>query len=274
MGAFWGGMAALGIGVSDLFGRRIVLAASAVTAAFVLQVMGAVAALVLVLVVPSRFGWVALGWGAVSGLGMAAGLGCYYSGLHRSPSTIVSPIVATLSAVIPYVYAVFRGGEVTTVAVVGAGLAFVGLAIIGGGVIDPARLRDGVVWGTMSGLGYGFGISALVEVTAEAGVWPAVSQRLAAVLALGMAARLGGHLMVPPKGLRLHGLAGGVAAGVTSAFILLGFEVDAPAAVVTTSMFPIPVVAIGVLAYGDRLVPRQAVGITVALAGVAAVVSA
>ena len=272
MGAFWGGLAAIGIGVSDLFGRRIVIAASAVTAALVLQVMGVVAALALVPVVPSRFGWADGGWGAVSGLGLATGLGCYYGGLARSTSTIVSPIVATLSAVIPYVYAVARGGEVSALAVVGAAVSFVGLAVIAGGVIDPARLRAGMAWGTVSGLGYGFGIGALVEVSDAGGAWPAVFQRMAAVAALGIVARIGAHRLTPPPGLTWHGLAGGIAVGLTSVFILIGFEVDAPAAVVATSLFPIATVMVGVLAYGDRLVLRQAIGIAIALAGVVAVV--
>lgn len=272
MGAFWGGLAAVGIGVADLFGRRIVIATSAITAAFLLQVMGALASLALVVVVPSVFAWDDAGWGMLSGLGLATGLGCYYLGLSRSSSTIVSPIVATLSAVIPYTYAVIRGGEVSPLAAVGAALAFVGLAVIGSGAIDRERLRAGLWWGTISGLGYGFGISALVEVADDAGVWPAVWQRMAAVLALGLVARSGGHRLLPPRSLVGHWVAGGLFTGLVSVFILLGFAVDAPSTVVATSMFPVPAVMVGVGAFGDRISWRQTVGIALALVGVGAVV--
>ncbi|MEM8923815.1 MAG: DMT family transporter [Actinomycetota bacterium] len=274
IGAFWGTLAALGIGASDLFGRRIVQRVGPVTAAFVMQVVGAMVAAMAVTVVGGRPTLLDLLWGALSGLGMAIGLGCYFAGLAASSASVVSPIVATLLAVLPYGYALARGGEASGIAVAGAVVAFVGLALVAGGSTAADGIRAGVLWGLVSGTAYGIATGVLVEVTEAAGAWPAVSQRLAAVMALGASAAALRAPAVPPPGLRLNGLGAGVAAGLTSVFLLLGLEADAPPAVVTNSMFPVFTVAVGAAFYGDAVSRRQLVGIAVALIGIAFVVGA
>lgn len=274
MGAFWGSLAALGIGLSDLFGRRVVNVAGAITAALIMQAVAVVTALVSVPAFDSRWANDDMSWGALSGLGMAAGLACYFAGLSRSTSTVVAPTVATLSAVIPFAYAISRGDEVTSLAVVGAVVAFIGLGIIAAGTGDVSGLRVGLLWGVLSGCSYGFGISVLLEVSEEAGVWPAVSQRVVGVIALGAAALVSKSALWPPPGQRLNGVWAGVFAGLASAFALVGLIVDAPPAVVTQSMFPAVTVVFGFLYFGDGVARRQIAGIALALAGIAVVVAA
>jgi len=273
VGAFWGSLAALGIGLSDLFGRRVVDRAGAITAALMLQVVGAVTALISVFFFASEFTQVDMAWGALSGVGMASGLGCYYRGLKESSATVVSPLVATLAAVIPYAFAIVRGSEATVLSMVGAGIAFVGLAIIAAGNGDAIGLRKGLIWGAISGLSYGAGISVLVEVSDEAGVWPAVAQRCVGTVVLGAAALLTKSLLWPPAGQRANGISGGVFAGLSSVCVLIGLGIDAPPTVVTQSMFPVFSVVVGFLYFGDSVSRRQIAGIALVLAGVAAVVA-
>ena len=273
MGAFWGALAALGIGASDLFGRRVSNGASPLTAALAMQVVGMCTALVSVLFFSSEFGAVDMMWGGLSGLGMASGLGCYYAGLRNSSATVVAPTVATLAAVIPFVYAIVRGDDVSGLALIGAALAFIGIAVIAAGTGDPTKLKDGMTWGVLSGLGYGAGISMLVEVSDDAGVWPAVSQRFVAAIVLGCAAVLAKSVLVPPAGLRVSGFMAGIFAGLASVFGLIGIVVDAPPAVVTQSMFPIVSVVVGFLYFNDAVVRRQVFGIALAMAGVIGVVA-
>jgi len=68
MGAFWGSLAAAGIGMSDLFGRRVVNTSGPVTAAFVMQLFAIVTAVVSVQVFESAFAVPDMVWGALSGL--------------------------------------------------------------------------------------------------------------------------------------------------------------------------------------------------------------
>lgn len=265
-------MAALGIGGADLFGRRVVNASGVITASIIMQVVGLVSAGGAALIVASEFTWIDMGWGLLSGVGLAIGLASYYAGITRSSSTIVSPIVATLSSVIPYIYTLVRGSTASTVAAAGAAVAFVGLAIVALGSVDRTYVRAGVLWGVLSGLGYAFGVAVMVEVADASGAFPAVAQRVSASVVLITLGLVTGVALWPPQGYRVSGSIAGLFTGLTAAFYLIGFSVDAPPTVVTGSMFPIVTVLVGFVFFGDSVSRRQFGGIGLVLAGVAAVV--
>mgnify|MGYP001820351153 CR=1 FL=1 len=273
MGALLGLIGALGIGLSDLFGRRIVLASSPLTAAVVMQLAGGLLAAVTMLALPSEWLWSDALRGIVSGVGMGVGLGCYYTGLARSTSTIVAPLVATLSAVLPFGYVLVASGGGSILGSVASLVAVVGLALVSGGADAVSNVADGVRWGVASGLGYGVAIAVLTDVSADSGAWPAVTQRASAFVllaAVGLAAR---RAVVPPPGTRTSAVLAGAFVAVTSIALLIGVQFDAGAAVITLSMFPAFSVAIGRTFFGDPIRPRQAAGIGIVLAGVAGVVA-
>ncbi len=265
-------MAALGIGISDLFGRRVVAASSALTAAAGMQLIAIMASLATLGFVSSRFDSGDVMLGALSGFGLGVGLWCYFQGLAASSSTVVSPIVATLSAVIPFLYVVVRSAEASGLATGGAVVAFAGLALISSAGRATTDVGTGLRWGTISGLAYGFGLSVIVDVAAESGSWPAVSQRVVAWVFLSLIALQAGASITPPAGQRSNLMVGGVFAGLSTVFYLLGVEVDAPSAVVTTSMFPAVSVAIGYMFFRDPVSRAQLIGLGVVLVGVAGVV--
>jgi len=273
MGAVFGLLGALFIGISDLFGRRVVAASSATTAAAAMQFVAVFAGLASMAILSSRFGWRDFAIGAASGLGMGTGLACYYGGIARSSSTVVAPLVATLSAIIPFAYAIATGTAPSALAVAGALLAFGGLVLItvgGGG--QAIHVPTGLRWGVASGLGYGLGLTVLIEASPESGSWPAVSQRIVAFALLVLVARFHSVPTTPPAGVRSTALLAGVFAGATSIVYLLGIQANAPVAVVTFSMFPAFSVAIGRIFYSDPVSRIQTLGIAVVLAGVAGVV--
>ncbi len=273
MGALLGIIGALGIGLSDLFGRRIMLASSALTAAAVLQVSGGLLAAATMMVLPSEWLVTDAAIGIVSGVGMAVGLGCYYTGLGRSASTIVAPLVATLSAVIPFGYVRATTGEGSAVASAAAAVTVVGLALVSLGADAISNVAAGLRWGLASGLGYGFAIAVLTDVSSDSGAWPAVTQRASAFALLGLVGVLGGRPVVPPVGTRGNAVLAGVFVAVSSIALVIGVQFDAAATVITLSMFPAFSVAIGRLFFDDPIAPRQVVGIVVVLAGIAGVVA-
>ncbi len=272
MGAFWGLLASLAIGASDLYGRRAMARSHALTAALAMQVVAALAALVATFVVASQLLVTDMAWGAASGLGLAGGLGCYYLGLERSSAGIVAPLVGTLSAVIPFCYALMRGSESSALAIGGAALAFCGLAVISLGDRAAEDIRRGLCWGAISGLFYGFGMCMAIEVSDASGSWPAVSQRVSAALALLLAAFATQARLVPPLGARADAVFAGVLLAAMSVFVLLGFAADATQAVVTSSMFPAVSVIVGVAFFGESFDRRQGAGLVLVLIGVATVV--
>lgn len=273
MGALLGTLGALAIGLSDLFGRRIVLASSPLAAAVVLQLSGGVISAATVAVIPSAWLWPDVGRGLVSGLGMGVGLSCYYTGLARSTSTVVAPLVATLSAVLPFGYVVLTTEEASGLGIAAAGVAFAGLALVGVGGDEVSNVGSGIRWGSLSGLGYGVGIAILTDISGDSGSWPAASQRLSAfglLVLVGAASRIP---LAPPRETTTSAVLAGVFVAATTISLLIGVQFNPRAAVVTLSMFPAFSVAIGRIFFGDPIRRLQVAGIAIVLGGVGVVVA-
>lgn len=273
MGALFGTLSACTIGISDLFGRRLVRSSSPLTASVTISAVAAVISLLAVGAFGSTLLLSDFGLGAVSGIGLGVGLASYYAGMTRSSSTVVTPVVAALSAIIPFGYAVVAGRDASLYALVGAAVAVAGLVLItvGGGGVH--HVRAGLVWGAVSGFAYGMGFAVVIDASDGAGALPALGQRIAAtVVTVGLAMRQGVGL-APPAGARRTALIGGTLAGLSTVLYLAGVRADATAAVITTSMFPAFTVAIGRTAFGDPVSRLQAAGIAVALGGIVLVVT-
>lgn len=272
MGALFGSLSSLSIGLSDLFGRHVVIRRGAVVAAMVVQAVGVVASALMLAVLSSELIATDLAIGFASGIGLGVGLWGYLSGLGISSSAVVSPIVATMSAVIPFCYALVRGADASLWSVVGAVVAIGGLLLISAGGGRVSNVAAGVRWSVISGIGYGFGLSVVIDASAASGAWPAVTQRLGAlVLMTVVVIRLKGGL--PVVGVRLAGVASGVFSAGATVTYLLGVQADATPAVVTASMFPAVTVVIGRFVYHDVVTRRQVAGLVVVLVGVVAVVA-
>lgn len=271
MGVVLGLLVALSIAAADLFGRRLTKVNGPVATGAVLQIVATIASLAALGAVDSVFAWRDVALGALSGFGLAGGLGCYLAGLDRSSSAIISPLAATGSAGIPFAYAVATGSDPSTTAVVGSVLAIGGIILITTGGNRATHMLPGVQWGSLSGASYGFGLTVLIEVSAESGVWSAVSQRFVAAVVMGAVAIVMGSRIAPPVGLRLAAIAGGVAVALSTVFYLLAVDANVVAAVVTSSTYPIGTVAIGRTFFGDTVRARQVVGVLVTVAGVAAI---
>lgn len=268
MGLLFGLLTSLSIGGSDLFGRRISNARGPVVTAMALQFVAIFTALAATFIVPSAFTWNDAALGLLSGIGLGLGLLWYFTGLTHSSSAVVAPLVGTLSAVIPFLYAIVRGESPTLIAVLGAVIALIGLGFITMGGGRAAHVKAGVQWGLMSGLAYGFGLSVAIDVSDEGGSWPAMTQRVSAfaiVAALAFTRKLE---PVPPTGLRLTAIISGVFAGLSTVFFLLGLDADPTSAVVAGSLFPAVTVVVGRFVYGDDVVRRQIGGIGLVIIGV------
>ena len=165
-----------------MFGRRGARVAGVLAVAVVSQGVAAVAAFVMLLWFPSQPIWSDLVMGAISGVGFGVGMVAYLGGLMRSSATVIAPMVATLTVLIPFGVATAGGADPTGMAVLGVGVALVGLLFItGGGRVGSGTLA-GLLWGASSGLGYGIGLAVLIGTSPSGGPWPAVAQRLVACL--------------------------------------------------------------------------------------------
>ncbi len=273
MGALFGLLTSGAIGVSDLFGRRVVMRCHVLSAMVIFQGTAAVVALALVPFVPGSFASDDFVRGLVSGLGLGTGLACYYTSLDRAGSAVAAPIVATLSAVIPFAYTTLRGHDLTLVAIIGAAVAFGGLALVTAGGTRGANVLAGTAWALVSGISYGVGLGVLVDLSETSGAWPGFGQRLTSVAAMAALVVVRRVPMLPPFDVMGFAMLTGVASASATIFYIVGIWFDAPATVVGASMFPVMSVIVGRVSYHDSINMRQAIGIAAAVIGVTAVVA-
>ena len=273
IGALFGVGAALLIGFSDLFGRRVALQSSAITSASSMQVFGAAAVLLSLIAWPGGFSPQDLTLGAISGAGFAVGLCCYYLGLTRASSAIVAPLAAVLATLVPFGWAMMRDVQISAVSLIGVVLALMGLVAVTAGRQRSGSTITGIKWGVLSGLGYGVGQAVLLDVASTSGPIAIAGQRVIAVALMLPLAVLTKNRTVAPRGSRTVGVAAGICAGGASIAFFQGLRFDPLATVIGISLFPVFTVLVGRLQYDDAIEKRQIVGIILAVIGTVCVVA-
>jgi drug/metabolite transporter (DMT)-like permease len=234
----------------------------------------------------SAWGWSAAGWAAASGVCGTAGLVAFYAGFAAAPISVVAPVAALVSAVLPVSVAI-AGGERPGAGVVAGGLfCLVAIVLVSAQPAQHEKRGEGkkgghrlVASGRLLALGYGvaagvgFGLFFLfLKNAGQSGVlWPvAVSRSAGTVVALGIA--LATRTRPWPRG-------GGAVVGIA----LVSGAIDAAAnvcyvlatraglfglAVVITSLYPGMTVLLARLVLGERMRWVQRTGLLLAAVGV------
>jgi drug/metabolite transporter (DMT)-like permease len=80
---------------------------------------------------PTSFGgWGAVGWAAASGICGASGLVAFYAGFAAAPISVVAPVAALISTLLPVGVAIAGGERLTGGMVAGLLLAAVGVVLL------------------------------------------------------------------------------------------------------------------------------------------------
>ncbi|MEV6035751.1 EamA family transporter [Nonomuraea sp. NPDC052116] len=126
----------------------------------------------------------AIGWGIGAGLGGAVGTLALYRGLSRGRMNVAGPLSAVGAAGLPIPVHLLSGGEFTSLAVVGVGLAIPGIWLV---AAQPGRRGGGgVVEGLLAGLGFAALFVCLDRAGDTAGLWPVAASQLSAVAVLAV----------------------------------------------------------------------------------------
>lgn len=269
-------LSALAYGVSDFVGglttRRLDVWT---TAAFAQLVSLLVVILPAVLSDGSPTG-TQLAWGVLAGIGSAAGTMFLYRGLARGRMSVVAPISAVGSAVVPVAVAVLTGERPAALAWVGVACALPAIWLVsqaehhvGAGA---ASTRTSVVDGLLAGAGFGLLFVALGQVPEEAGLLPVVAMQAASSIVLVAAAYGVGN------GLRWRrdAVLGPAAAGVLAAAATVLFQLATQSGLLTvasvlTALYPATTVLLAAALLKERIAPRQAAGLALAAVAVALV---
>lgn len=262
-------LASLLIGTSDFFGAKSSGRTTALQTTTVAFFGGAVATAAIspLLGTPSVRD---LGFGALSGVATFGALTTLWFGYARSSVGIAAPVAAVVSTIVPVLWATIGGAGPGTLGWTGVGVGATAL-VLTSYVPGGRNVRDGVVLGGLAGLMFAAMFLLAVNTAEEAGTWPVVGQRSTA-FALAVAAGLAtGNRPIAGDRVAVtwSTIAGAFGAVGVAAIVFGGQRGPIAPVIVAGSMYPAVVVTLAWVFLGERLRPRQVLGIGAALIGVA-----
>ena len=247
---------------------------------------------------PTSFGdWRAVGWAAASGVCGSAGLIAFYAGFAAAPISVVAPVAALVSTVLPVGVAIADGEHLTAPMIAGGLICLAAIVMVSmppgrrGRPAEVSRIREGALRGSegkadrhdgvsrLRGLGYGvaagagFGLFFLcLKNAGQSGVlWPvAISRTAGTLIAFGIALatrtrpwrRLGGGTGV------IALASGAVDAAANVCYVLATRAGLFGLAVVITALYPGMTVLLARWLLGERMRWLQRAGLLLAAVGV------
>ena len=229
--------------------------------------------------------WSAVGWAAASGVCGAAGLVAFYAGFAAAPISVVAPVAALASAVLPVGVAV-AGGERPAATVVAGGLiCLVAIVLVSAQPADhagdgqrrgaPGRLRASgrlraLGYGAAAGAGFGLFFIFLKNAGQSGVLWPvAISRSAGTVVAFGIALATRTRLRFGRGGITGIALvSGAIDAAANVCYVLATRAGLFGLAVVITSLYPGMTVLLARVLLGERMRWLQRAGLLLAAAGV------
>ena len=229
-----------------------------------------------------------LGWGAAGGVAGVAGLLLFYLGFSVAPMSVVAPVSALASTLLPLGVALGQGERPGPAVLAGGGICLVAVVLVSlerrpsdaeGGPSLAHRLR-GVGYGLASGVMFGLFFLFFRNAGTSGVLWPvAVARIVGAVLAC-----CAWLLARGPRGLRMfRGVGPDAGLRAVLPIALASGSVDASAnvcyvlatrnglfgvAVVITALYPGMTVLLARLVLGERMRPIQRLGLLLAGLGV------
>jgi drug/metabolite transporter (DMT)-like permease len=298
--AVFGLAGALVYGSADFLGGLAARRISPLRVTAVSAFAGLAALLVAALFVGGRWSAAAVGWGALSGVTGAIAISLLYACLALGPMSILSPLTAVVSAVVPMTWGLLGGDTLAPIGYVALGVALVAVVLVGfvpeKGAVRPS-LR-GVLMAVGSGVMIGAFFILIDQTPDDSGLVPLLVNRavsgvimLGAVGAVGAVAivarrrRMRSALLVGAGSMAvderaapreaagsgwLPGLPLAIACGLVDAaanvLLLVGIRIGELSVIsVLTAMYPAGTIILAAVVLHERIAPVQWVGLVLAL---------
>lgn len=221
-------------------------------------------------------GWGAVGWAAASGVCGASGLIAFYAGFATAPISVVAPVAALVSTVLPVGVAI-AGGERPTAGMVAGGLTclvaivLVSMPQAGAGHGSAAGRLRGLGYGAAAGAGFGLFFLCLNNAGQSGVLGPvAISRTAGTLVAFGvaLATRTRPWRHAGGRTVLIALVSGGVDAAANVCYVLATRAGLFGLAVVITSLYPGMTVLLARWVLGERMRWLQRAGLLLAAAGV------
>ena len=268
--------AALLYGTADFLGGAASRRASAIAVLSVTAPFGELVVLTVALAAGGPLRTAGLGWGLAGGAAGGAGLIVFYAGLAAAPMSVVAPVSALVSTVLPVGVAVAQGERPGPSVVAGGVICLIAITLVsmGGGQDNGGRHRGrtGLLYGFLAGLGFGLFFLFMRDAAASGVLWSAGASRLAgAVIALAAAAltRTRPVCWRPDRRVFVMAMASGAFDATANLCYLLAARAGLfGLAVVITSLYPGVTVLLARITLGERMRSVQRAGLALAAIGI------
>jgi drug/metabolite transporter (DMT)-like permease len=267
---------ALVYGAADFFGGQASKRISPVRVVALSAIVGLALMVVFNVFLGGRMSDEALLWGGLSGIAGSMAILTLYAALAIGPMSILSPLTAVISAIVPLSWGLILGERLSLLGYIALGIALVAVVLVGfvpeKGAVRPS-LR-GVALATVSGVLIGVFLILVDRAPDDSGLLPLVFNRVtyivvlwSIILVLFVIARMRrsppGPSMRPALWLIL---AAGIADSVANTLLLIGFRIgDLSVVAVLTALYPAGTIALAAIVLKERIAPVQWVGLALAL---------
>lgn len=257
-------VSALAFGTADFSGGKASRHADPVAVTVVSQILSVPLLLALVLLVPGTPGPLDLAWGLLAGVAGAGGVMLLYRALATGVMAVVAPVTAITAAVVPILAGLVTAHYPGTIALGGAGLAVVAIALVslgerGGAGRVPRRV---VGMALAAGLLFGVFFALLGQADEEAGMWPVLAVRASSIaFGLALAARTGVRLRIERRVLGWAAAAGLLDSAANAFYLAAASRGHLSIVAAVASLYPASTVLLALGVDRERLRPVQLAGL-------------
>lgn len=183
-------------GTADFVQGKASRVASAFAITFWSTVIWVVTSLVVLAVMGTSFDAADFAWGLAGGTACAVGMPLFAFSLGRGQMSVIAPVAATTTALLPVVVGLVAGEHPRFMQLVGALIAIVAIALISmsSGERTTSRFRHAaradVVMGSVCGACFALYFIAIHQTSSKSGIWPNFGVELAMLLLIPLFARL------------------------------------------------------------------------------------
>ncbi len=257
-------------GTGDFFGGLATKRNNAIAVLLIVQTTGMTGLAITMPLYGADFVWRDVGIGAAGGLVGLVGLALLYRGLARGPMSVVAPLTALTSALVPVLWGLVDGDRPGVVTSIGIAIGLIAIVVVSmerDRSDTPVTARV-VVEALLAGASFGSFFSLLSETAEDGAPWPILGARVVSVSLL-ITVVLVRRVPVKVEHNRLVMVAGGLCDTFANVTFLFALEYGSLAPVaVLSSLYPAATVLWARLLLGEKLDRRRIIGLAAALVAV------
>ncbi|MBC7085299.1 MAG: DMT family transporter [Methanomethylovorans sp.] len=268
LAVIFGLASALSWGAGDFIGGCATRQTSAYSVVLVTQIMGIIIFPILAFVFSESLPSIEnLMWGAFAGFFGAAGLIALYIGLANGKMSIVAPLAAVISVIIPVIYSALNEGIPSIFKLMGFIFAFIGIwFIVGMNVVAPRLKNKDLEYPLLAGILFGLFFISIDNFSAHAIYWPLTVSRITALIILtGFILLTKNNNKTTAHVMLIVILAGLFNTGGAALFALASEAGRLDVATILSSLSPAVTVVLACILLNEKLSPHQWIGVTASL---------